>query len=208
MSLKHTLKYNQIHIRVKWKISYQARGPFQIVKILGNNSYEVKRYNKTDSAVQKYKGSKLYLLPPAILPHDPLGTTDQWYLNHDHAPIVSPLKKPMNIELYNDNNFSEKGQHAFTSNPYDKYSASVDTNTSKPHMIIPTITPAVELFQESDNLIPTIESIEATTLRPHSSHTINFNNTLHNKLFFIQYNPDGIMQCRWYPIQIDIPSTK
>ena len=46
---------------------------------------------------------------------------DQQYLNYDHDPIVSPLKKPMNIELYNDTYFSEKGQHAFTSNSHYKY---------------------------------------------------------------------------------------
>ena len=59
------------------KLAYQARGPFQIAKILGNNSYEVNIYNKSDSAVRKYKGKKLYLLPSAVFPHDPLDTTDQ-----------------------------------------------------------------------------------------------------------------------------------
>ena len=57
-------------------------------------------------------------------------------------------------------------------------------------------------------MIPTFEYIEATTIKPHSNHTINFINTLHNKLFFIQYTPDGTMQQQWYPIQIDIPSEK
>ena len=57
-------------------------------------------------------------------------------------------------------------------------------------------------------MIPTFEYIEATTIKPHSNHTINFNNTLHNKLFFIQYTPDGTMQQQWYPIQIDTPSEK
>ena len=38
------------------KLSYQAQGPFKISKIFGNISYEVKRYNKPDSAVRKYKG--------------------------------------------------------------------------------------------------------------------------------------------------------
>ena len=58
------------------ELSYQERGPFQILEILENNFYEVKRYNKTDSAVRKYKGAELYLLPPAILTHDTLDTTD------------------------------------------------------------------------------------------------------------------------------------
>ena len=112
------------------KNSYQARVPFQVAKILGDNSYEDKRYNKPDSAVRKYKGSKLCLLPLAIFPHYPLDTTDQLYLNYDHDPIASPLKKPINIELYNDTSFSEKGQQAFTFNSHDKYSAFIDIISS------------------------------------------------------------------------------
>ena len=65
----------------------------------------------------------------------------------------------MNIELYNDTSFSEKVQHAFTSNSHDKYSAFIDTIASKPHKNTPTITPVSELFQESGNPIPTIEYI-------------------------------------------------
>ena len=126
------------------KPSYQARGPFQIAKILGNDSYEVKRYNKTNSAVCKYKGSGLYLLPPAISPHDTLDTTNQKYLNYNYDPIVSLLNKPINTELYNDTNLSEKGQHAFTPNSNDKYSAFIDTIASKPHKNTPTITYEVD----------------------------------------------------------------
>jgi len=48
------------------KLSYQVKGPFQISKILGHNAYEVKRYNGPESATRKYKGTELYLLPPAI----------------------------------------------------------------------------------------------------------------------------------------------
>ena len=114
----------------------------------------------------------------------------------------------MNIERYNDTYFSAKGQHDFNSNSHDKYSAFIDTIASIPHKSIPTITPAAELFQESVNPICTIEYIAATTLKPHSYHTINFNNTLHKKIFFVQYISDGTIQRQWYPIQIDIPSTK
>ena len=114
----------------------------------------------------------------------------------------------MNIKLNNDTYFPEKVDDTFTSNSHDKYSNFVDTISSKPHKNIPTITTAAEIFQESGNPIPTIKYIESTTLKPHSSHTINFNNNLHNKIFFIQYTPDGKIQLRWYPIQIDIHYTK
>ena len=133
---------------------------------------------------------------------------EQRWLNYDHAPIVSLLKKPINIELYNDTSFSENVQQAFTSNSYNKYSAFIDTIASKLHKNIPTITTSAEIFQEQGNPIPTIKYIEYTTLKPHSYHTINLNNTLHNKLLFTKYTPDGTVQHQWYPIQIDIPYTK
>ena len=114
----------------------------------------------------------------------------------------------MNIELYNDTYFSSKVRHAFTSNYHNKYSAFIDTISSKPHKNIPTITPAAEIFKESVNPIPAIKYIEATTIKPYSSHKINPNNTLQNKLFFVQYTPDITMQRWWHPIKIDIPSGK
>ena len=103
----------------------------------------------------------------------------------------------MNIKLNNDTYFPEKVDDTFTSNSHDKYSNFVDTISSKPHKNIPTITTAAEIFQESGNPIPTIKYIEATTLKPHSSHTINFNNTLHKKYYSsnipqtVQRNADG-----------------
>ena len=56
------------------KLSYRVRGPFQIIDDLESDSYHVKRYNDSNSAVRKYKGTDLYLLPPAIFPSDPLYT--------------------------------------------------------------------------------------------------------------------------------------
>ena len=72
------------HIQVQSKsvlgevgtLSYRARGPFQIVEVLGNDSYHVQRYNDTDSSIRKYKGTDLYILPPAIFPCEPLDTMD------------------------------------------------------------------------------------------------------------------------------------
>ena len=84
------------------KLSYAARGPFTIVEDLGGDSYHVQRYNDRDSAIRKYKGTDLYLLPPAIFPSDPLDTMDVRYLNYSNAPIVHPLKKALKIEVYND----------------------------------------------------------------------------------------------------------
>ena len=83
-------------------LSYQARGHFQIKEILEANSYHVARYSEESSATIKYKGFELYLLPPSIFPHNPVDTMYQRYLIFSHAPIVSLLKKLLQIELYND----------------------------------------------------------------------------------------------------------
>ena len=64
------------------KLSYRARGPFQIIEDLGSDSYHVKRYNDASTAVSKYKGTDLYLMPPAIFPSDLLDTMDVRYLDY------------------------------------------------------------------------------------------------------------------------------
>ena len=87
------------------KLSYKARGPFQVSKLLGHGAYEVQKYNDPISAPRKYKSTKLYLLPPALFPSDPLDTPNQRYLNYKHAPIPHPLQQPLQIELYNDKYF-------------------------------------------------------------------------------------------------------
>ena len=87
------------------KLSYQARGPFQIKEVLDSDSYIVERYNSSSTSTRKYKGTELYMLPPALFPHDPVDNMDQRYLNFYHAPMASPLKRTLDIELYNDTYF-------------------------------------------------------------------------------------------------------
>ena len=84
------------------KLSYRARGPFIINKVLGGSSFEVQRYDEPNSAPRKYKNTELYLLPLALFPSEVLDTIDERYLDYKNTPIVSPLLKPMRIELCND----------------------------------------------------------------------------------------------------------
>ena len=93
------------------KLSYRARGPFQIIEDLGSDSYHVKRHNNANSVVRKDKGTELYLLPPAIFPSDPLDTMDMRYLNYFNAPVISPLKWALKIEMYNDTYFTNSLRH-------------------------------------------------------------------------------------------------
>ena len=83
------------------KLIYRVKGPYIIMKDLGNNSFEVQRYGEEGSATRKYKNTELYLLQPALFPSETLDTMDQGYLDCNNSPIVAPLLKPMIIELYN-----------------------------------------------------------------------------------------------------------
>ena len=69
---------------------------------MGNGSFEAKRYGTADSTLRKYKNTELYLLLPVLFPSEALETIDRRYLDSKHAPIVSPLLKHMQIELYNE----------------------------------------------------------------------------------------------------------
>ena len=58
------------------KLSYQARGPFKIISYLGQQSFEIQKLDKPDSAIRKYKSADLCLLPPSLFPPEPLDLMD------------------------------------------------------------------------------------------------------------------------------------
>ena len=85
----------------------------------------VQSYNYKSAATRKYKGSKLYLLPPSLFPNKPVDTMEQRYLNFSFAPMVSPLKKPLQVELYNDAYFPANSKY-ITTTRMDQASCRVD----------------------------------------------------------------------------------
>ena len=114
------------------KLSYQARGPLKIISDLGQLSFEVQKLDKPDSAMRKCKFTDLYLLPPSLFPPEPLHMIDQRYLNYENAPIVSPLRKPLGIEMYNEMHFHPKPPNT-TSTTADLPSNAIDKITLKIH---------------------------------------------------------------------------
>ena len=186
------------------KLSYQARGPFQITACLGHNSYEVQRYNEPNSATRKYKATELYLLPPTIFPAEPLDTMDQRFLNYEHAPIVSPLKKSLNIELYNEQHFNKppKFKQASKDTPH----TNIDKLAFLAHNNYPSIK---QLHEETATTLPSIEEIPisdpvvSTTARNLYELLTQSNQTL----LFIQYTPNETLRPRWYLVNVDIVAT-
>ena len=183
------------------KLSYQARGPFQIKETLDSDSYIVERYNSSSTSTRKYKGTELYLLPPALFPHEPVDTMDQRYLNFSHAPMASPLKRTLNIELYNDTYFPTNSKHII--NPsLDKPTCSLDKLAFLEHSLPPDMPSSDTLFKESKLPCPPIESVVNTIL---DESPVGLD--MSDKLFFIEYTPEGTLQRRWYLVQVDIQST-
>ena len=187
------------------KLSYQARGPFQVIRVLGANSYEVQRYNSKSSAPRKYKGTELYLLPPNLFPCEPMDTMDERYLNSTHAPMVSPLHQPLKIELYNDVYFPPLSTKLEKSNA-DEPSCLVDTQMITTPLsqstAVVTMPSTDKLFDDSGNSLPALEYSDIVDYSVIPSAL-----DLDNKLFFVQYNPEDTMRRLWYVIQVDMPST-
>ena len=172
------------------KLSYQARGHFQIKEVLEANYYLVQRYNNPDGSTHKYKGSELYLLPPSIFPHNPVDTIDQLYLNFSNAPIPSPLNQPLKIELYNHQYFPENSKH-ITNPSHNNPSCAIDNSTFLPHEPTPDIPTASSLFEDSEVISPSIEPSGTNA----SLSSLPPDITL-DKNIFIQFTPAETMRRR------------
>ena len=83
------------------KLSYVVRVPFQSVRGIGCGSYKARKTNTPDCPDLKFMSEDLYILSPSLRSCEPIVSCDSPYLNQSHAPIVNPLKKYLNIELYN-----------------------------------------------------------------------------------------------------------
>ena len=184
------------------KLCYRAKGPFQVTKDLGSGSFEVQRYNEPNSARRKYKATDLYLLPPVLYPAEPLDTMDQRYLNYEHAPIMHPLQQSLNIEFYNNKYLTPNPRH-LQGDTTGEFTIPLDrTALVTPHGF-PTTT---ELHAETNTGIPTIEIEEDQYSEDLSTNAEQIRSSK-DKLFFVQYTPEGTMRVRWYLVQVDIEST-
>ena len=103
--------------------------------------------------------------------------------------------------MYNDTHFPSNSKY-FTTPPNDQPSCQLDTAAFQVHDVRNRIPAADKLFYESDLPSPTVEETTNSVLNP-ISDPVNFS----NKLFFVQYTPEGTLRARWYLIQVDMEST-
>ena len=114
------------------------------------------RYNGSSSATRKYKGSELYLLPPRLFLNDPVDTMDQCCLNFSFASMVSPLKKSLAIDLYNEIYFPSNSNH-ITTPTVDQASCRVDELSMQEFQDQSNMPSATVLFDNSKTSIPESE---------------------------------------------------
>ena len=124
----------------------------------------------------------------------------QQYLNFSFAPVASPLKKLFQIELYKDTYFSSNSKH-ITTPTVDQASCRVNELAMIEHQELFNIPSAAALFKDTTTTIPSLETNICAFL-----NNVSLTDNLNDKLFFIQFAPEGTMCRRWYLIQVDIAS--
>ena len=132
---------------------------------------------------------------------------DQRFLNCKHAPIVSPLLKPMRIELYNDKWLQPNGNDINTTSPHINLpSSELDAIAFAPHAIPPTL--SMDELNNGTHPIPEVcQSIVHPISPPGqvSLHSKILDSS--DRLFFMEYTPAGTMLRKWYLVQVDIDAS-
>ena len=78
----------------------------------------------------------LYILPPSLKPCEPVDSSDTHHFNQSHTSIANPLKKALNIELYNEKWFSKPPAPSFP--PFLHYYATLSF-PSQTTFLFPTL---------------------------------------------------------------------
>jgi hypothetical protein len=203
----------KVHIQVQssadnnrvGKLSYQIRGPYQIIKDHGNNSYDIQRYGDPNGAIKKHRACDLYLLPPNLYPSNPLDTMDQRFLNFEHSPIQNPLHRPLRIESRADRFLLPPT--ALQVPLQDQPEHTIDIEAITPHQ--PPPDQSKQLPPQPTTPLP--PPPPSTTPVPNPPTLPSLHESIlasRDKLFFIKYTPTGTFKERWYLIQIDLESTE
>ena len=103
--------------------------------------------------------------------------------------MASPLKRTLNIELYNDTYFPTNSKHII--NPsLDKPTCSLDESAFFEHSLPPDMSSSAALFKESKLPCSPIESV-VNTILDESPAGLDI-----SEKFFVEYTPEGTLQRR------------
>ena len=197
--MTHTAVQNDASTNKVAKLSYQVRGPFRIVKSTVHGIYLVRKLYKHDSPELKFMATDLYFLPPSLKPCVPVDSSDIRYLNHSYSPIVNPLTKLLNIDLYNNTWFDKPPQ---TSQPLFHYN---HPTLSFPDDKITPFTSLSDLYANTNTIPPSlvIDTVDTNILSPPSPLLLSKYLSTSDGLFFIRYIPKYTFKQRWFLVQIN-----
>ena len=128
---------------------------------------------------------------------------DTKFLNYSNSPIVSPLHKYLNIQLYNDHFFKPHSPSILVLSR-DRPSNPIDGEDFKSHLSLVNPSPNIkELWHAKNTSTCPIDEIPfapagLTHLHIHDSKY---------KLLFIKFTPVSTLRPLWYLIQVDLDIT-
>ena len=107
------------------------------------------------------------MLPPLLLPSDPLDTINQRCLNYENASRISPLKSPLQIEMHNATHFLPQSPKYFS---LIKYQPPVPLNkvSLQKHPL-----KLLKYLHKETYTTPTPPSISLKTATLHSTLTLS-----------------------------------
>ena len=205
------------------KLSYQRRGPFEIISRLGHGAYELRSLSRPNAAPLKFHSSSISPLPPGLLPCDPIDTSDLRYLNQDSTPSANPLRS-LDIQLYNDVWFDDKpASHPapfdfsaslhtippFASSPFPSLTELDDSLGPSSPAKPATTTPIVSVTLDTTNDSPCDPFASPPVSVPPHSASLLYSSILAStdRMFFISYLPEGTLRPRWYLVAANLESS-
>ena len=129
---------------------------------------------------------------------------DQRYLDCNNLSIISPLLKPMRIELYNDKWLQPNANPLNTQSRHrDQPSNKTDFLPFTPHADI-HISTVAKLNGDPPPIPKLCQSLDPSSppFNPFSIYSKIINSW--DKLFFMKYTLAGTMLQKWFLVQVDI----
>ena len=140
-----------------------------------------------------------YPLLPPLKPWEPIDSSDIRYLNHSHSPIINPLRKPLNIELYNETRFDKPPRTSQTLFDYNHPTLTFPDDQFTPF-------PSLSDLHADTNTIPPspfVDTSDTDIISPPSPLVLSKSLSTSDGLFFIRYTPESTFKQQWFLIQVN-----
>jgi hypothetical protein len=181
------------------KISFRRRGPYKVVKADGNGAYFLRKLGGPASETSvKHMAENLELLPPNILPCEPIDSADQRFLDMHYAPKYDPFKKHLGIEGYNVHWFDDNDK------PEARRPPTIDNAVSEDNGEEERVEEEEEANVGSEKRRRSKREKKSPMDVPSLDEAIRGSR---DRLFFIAYRHPNTLRPRWHLVQVDLEQT-